>query len=349
MQALNLERSLIYGLNQDHFKIFLFDGTMPASIASIPFDPLNHIDLQEHCVAEISTTSSTHVSRVGGGPSSASVNVSTMRTSYTKDNFLGPGDPTDPISTFTVPSRGWRIRPYGGSRSSWRNNNDFRALSVDNSSYINCGYDGPPYFDLFFGGNDTPRAISGFRYRQHSIRAEYSAGVTRVVYAWARTLRPYALLKNADETFSWSQLPDISSGTGLKTHRFAAPVDCYGLRVVCQSGYGTTIGLPNRNKNRGWWAVSYAAAIHHVEDGATAGQSRFPTWGIIVHTTPSGLDRNTIVLGTKGSYAGQSFDYPVSMIDVGAPGSGATLELIQYPVEPGVSPQIHKLNLNINS
>lgn len=348
MQAVNLNKALIEAMETREAVVYLFEGAQPASLNDIPFNYRNSRELLDNSVALVGGCTVSPNVNANKKPIGYRLNNFGTRTTFTSEKFVGSGDiVNEVVERYTVPGRSYKMQRLGGQLGGWYNNRMLQYFAVDNATSQNAGYQ-TPYVDMWFGGGLTEQTISGIYFRQNSIRAEYSGGGSiRVVYAWARTIRIDFWQQNEDGTFRLDQGTNQSSGTGFRTHFLPeGPTTCRGIRLYAISGTGSTI-MP-RNTNRGWWNVRYLNAFHSVADGATQGVSKTPTWGLVTHINPTSTFYDTLDLpDSSHTYAGNTYIEPMGIIDVGAPGSGSTLELIQYPVEPGVSPQINKFDFNV--
>lgn len=260
MQGINLHKAIAYGLasSYDYFDVFFFDGQMPESIESIPFD-LNYVSLMQNSIYQFIYT--TLDSRIKGllkvTPSVlphwcrrpvgvVQGNEHSLGYNYISAEYFARGAvddiyPTDSRDLHSI--YGLILRAKMANES-------------ENSTDVGRGQ--IPIFSIF----DTERNVTGFVFKQSSVYYTYGGG-RRPAYAYARSV----------DLYYWSDAENEGAGgwvhaqqyTGLSTGTISleldVPVVTKAIKLVSGADGAWTPPPGNALYGNPQWRVFYFQAM----------------------------------------------------------------------------------------
>lgn len=352
MQAVNLNRNLVEGIRQRELQTcLLFTGPRPDSLDELSFNPYDFKEATEAAACTLTLSSVFDIKTSGNRPTGLSPISSTIRESFTKENFVDATYDSENGTTvkYTVPGFSHTYSRTYGNVFSWRSN---RAVLGRFNSLSGTSFDVGTTNAQCAVQWGTEKLISGFRMAQVLDRAEVSNNVFRNSFATTLRVWNYVPDPNDSSQLITELIGDFSGiGVGVNEREFAEPILSHGLLFRATAGTGSNApGVSSGRAPRAQWRVQGIVAYVNVSDGGTIGQSISPTWGLVYNFTASSSGNNNYVGSQFFDYGKSQFNqHPIVLFDVGPPGSNSTCELIQYPIEPGVSPQVHKFDLNISN
>jgi hypothetical protein len=350
MQAINLEHVLAnnYRSTGGDFTAFLFTGTMPNSVADLPYRTVS--DLYRNSRVLAYAMQNDH-----GGPGNIEWDFSPTfnhilpypgRSHFDGQYHFARGrmitwgtarvDPPtdeeldDPITT-----------QYGTFL-------DRHFMMNRDTSWTQFGFRTHRWITLHFDEEHTFDAIA---FRQSTYG-----------YTWGGARNPGTLYARTIRIDHWDSAQGAwvngqgreynTNTTGPLVIPLDVPVTTRAIAVYGAgpgSHWGSHPGHTTFSNPR--WRVQYVMGlVSKASQPQPTNQTHPLTWGVLIPTdaTFRGRAMNETLDGLT-QYADYNGEHPIIMFDVGGQNSGATMELTINPVPDELQPQVHKFNINFES
>lgn len=350
MQGINLSSvmSESFTENVPSGALILFDGTVPTNLGELAFDPtvIQEVFAEPNFVG---------LKRVG--PQTASYSPGLVTVPF--NEHAGVYGATVGVTDFVIPVKhAWSSEFASLDLLSWDWSNFFHYSAFREQSewlYLNCGTGEGAYIPIDLpdldDGSGGSISLTGFGFVQRNVtytRTYQGSSGSDTTRATSVSLDYFDETLNAGAG-DWVQHQTFDTDvlqTGILN--LTTPLNLSGisqLRLTCRGGADARaeatdiVGNPH-------WSVSSVSLFTNQQPyvAATEADIRTPTWGIFIPLP----DFSSYAASITGTFSYRSLDYPAPMLlfDVGASGSGSTVELVDPNMTYLGVAKPSKLNIN---